>query len=173
MRLFYSMDHGDSQNPSRATGGFDLPQLVCLFEQGLVEEWPTLELSIAGQPVDYLVNDASVRLCSPRLREVIDSNCGEHDQRQWLDAAVTTERSQVLEYYVLHFPSLPDVLDPEQTLMNGLMVVRPVISLRRAEGHRVFGFRWGGMGTVVARPLKLAIEQAGCTGVGFENIRLA
>ena len=171
MKRFFYMQWEDTESPTRAKGGFDLPQLHQLADLRRVVDWPPLQLMIDAEPADYLVNDAVVRLCSPRLRSVIDTVGGEVGDLQWLDASVATSTGEVLRYFVLHFPSLPDVLDRGQTLTNGPHVVRPVVSLTRAAGYHILGFNPGGIRTIVSAELKRAIVEVGCTGVGFENVK--
>lgn len=155
--------------------GSDDPQLdEVLAEPGLVEDWKPLEVVVReGSPADYLANNVGVRLCSKRLRTAIDAASADADQLQWLDAQVIDESGNVRTYYVLHFPTLPDVLDPDRTIKSrGWFVVKPVIARSRVGTHRVFSFPGGTSRMIVAEDVRKAIEKAGCTGVDFAAVAL-
>lgn len=148
--------------------------LEVLAEPGLVEDWEPLELVLReGSPTDYLANNLGVRLCSKRMRTAIEAASAGADQFQWLDAQVMDESGNVHTYYVLHFPTLPDVLDPDRTIKSrGWFVVMPVIAGSRVGAHRAFSFPGGSSRMIVANDVRQAIEQAGCTGVDFAAVAL-
>lgn len=112
----------------------------------------------------------TVRLCSPRLRDLIDAVSSELDEYQWLDAAIVTPEERVT-YFILHFPRLADVLDESATTRSRTgSLVRPVISNARAEGRRIFGLSYR-LRTVVDQVMHDAVVESGCTGLEFAPLR--
>jgi hypothetical protein len=171
VRRFFYMQWRDSNSPTIASGELEPSQLRLLGDASRVVDWAAPSFTAVSPLVDYVVNHAVVRLCSPLLKEVIEEFRSDVDDVQWLAASVITQHKEPLPYYLLHFPTSPDLLDPAQTLMNGSQVIRPAVSLERASGHHVFGFNAGGNRTIVSVELRAAITTAGCTGVGFEDVR--
>ena len=63
----------------RANDLFSLP------ETGRVEQWKTVELDLGqAKGADYLASSLSCRLCSDKLREVLQAQAAPEDQIQWL-----------------------------------------------------------------------------------------
>ena len=83
-----------------------------------VREWTPLRLLVDGTPSDYLANDLALRLCSPRLRAVIEGALSPDDEVQWLDAPVRDQAGNETLYHVLHV-SRPDVWDDARTIRVG------------------------------------------------------
>lgn len=154
-----------------AHGIYDAELGPLLAEPGTVEDWQPLELDLEDQvSTDYLANDIGIRLCSPRLRAVLDSKRGAKDQLQWL-AALVRDRQGAREYSILHFPDLPDVLDPQRTIKaRGWFVVKPVIALNSTDGHTVFSFAGAKTRVIVSDTVRRAIIEAECSGVDFSPI---
>lgn len=153
--------------------GIDDPERdELLVEPGRVEGWVPLEVEVrGGAPTDYLANNVGVRLCSERLKEALEQASTGADEFQWLDAEVLDEAGTRHKYYVLHFPALPEVLDPERTITSrGWFVVKPVVARSRVGQHCVFSFPGGTSRTVITDQVRKAIEQAGCTGVDFAPV---
>jgi hypothetical protein len=131
----------------------------------------TLELRDADRPLDYLANTLGVRLCSPRLREVIDAERGPRDSVEWLPATVTDPAGVPHPYFVLHTLADADVLDPERTLTGPSgSPIRPVVDPRRVTDEQVMSFPGASVRLIVTDRVRRAIERAGCTGVRFSAV---
>src|SRR5260370_24260776 len=77
-----------------------------LLEGGEVTDWRVLTFVLdEGVQVDYLANTFAFRLCSQKLREVIDGNCTRQDVVQWLPAVVTGLDRVGAPRCGLHFPA--------------------------------------------------------------------
>lgn len=164
----------DENGQSFATGEDSLLRDQVLAGLRGIEDWQDPVLEVVGEALDdYLANDIGVRLCSPRLRELIDDIASENDAIHWLDARVVFERSE-FPFFVLHFLSFPDVLDPIKTLRaRGGFVVRPVVSRARLQGHKVFSFAGGVTRLIVDSDIRNAVEYSRCTGVDFAPVRMS
>lgn len=142
--------------------------LFTLPYTGVVEGWHPLVLELrAGEFVDYLSSNLGCRLCSDRLKGILQSCASSDDELQWL--AVEVHRgTEKRTYWVLHFPNPPDVLSPDKSIFAGEFVVKPVLSKDTIGSHQVFSFPKGGeLPLFVAEPVKRAIEAAGYTGMEF------
>jgi hypothetical protein len=149
-------------------------ELILLPYEGRVGAWapPRLRLR-GGKPSDYLANDQRLRLCSDRLKEVLEKTAAASDEMQWLPVEVEGDHG-VAAYQALHFPNPPDVLDPDRTLWAEDFVVKPVLSRRKAHLHRIFCYpKSEGRPLFVAHEVKTAIVGAGCTGLYFRTARMA
>lgn len=172
MSGFFFLHLRDEPHAPLAYGPDDPERDELLVEPGRVEGWVPLELEVrSGVPTDYLANNVGVRLCSERLKDALEQANSGADELQWLDATVLDAAGIGHRYYVLHFPTLPDVLDPERTITSrGWFVVKPVIAESRVGQHRVFSFPGGTSRTVVTDQVREAVVRAGCTGVDFASV---
>ena len=168
---FYFLDVRDVADAPVAYGTDDPVGDGLLAEPGRPDHWPRLDLTVdEGVPTDYLANNLGVRLCSPRLRAILDQAAGPADELQWLDARVIDEHGS-RPYHVLHFPTVPDVLDRERTIwVDDELVVMPVIASGKVADHRIFTIPGGGGRIIVANDVRLAIRAARCTGITFSRV---
>jgi hypothetical protein len=150
-------------------GGFGLPYA------GIVEDWQPLALELReGDFADYLASNLGCRLCSDRLKSILESHASPADELQWLVTEVH-RRAEKHVYWILHFPNPPDVLNKSKTLfVDGTdVVVKPVLSKDATAGHQVFAYPEAGELTLfVGEPVKRAIEAAGCTGMELSRAPL-
>lgn len=146
-------------------------RMFTLPDSGLVQDWkpPSLELR-KGEFADYLASDLGCRLCSERLRSILQENASPDDELQWLDIEVS-RGSERRVYSILHFPNPPDIVSKEGSIFAGDFVVKPVL-LRAAIGnHTVFSYpKAGELMLFVAESVKRAIEAVGCTGIEFSRV---
>lgn len=143
--------------------------------EGMITDWLPLVLELrGGEYPDYLASDFGGRICSERMRTLLDRHASASDVLQWLDVLVV-KGEQERPYFYLHFPSPPAVLHPQRTIFAGQeMVVKPVISEIAAANHQVFTFpRNHGVGWVVAEVVRDAIVRAGLTGCEVSRIASA
>jgi hypothetical protein len=146
-----------------------------LPNEGKVNDWKPIVVEVRdGDYCDYLACNIGGRICSKKLRDIINQNASTHDDLQWLDlSAIKNGEKQV--YYMLHFPYPPDVLNIDRTLFvkNTDIVVRPVFSRIRCESFNVISFYENmGVSWYIRDFVKKAIQAAGCTGIEFSQARV-
>jgi hypothetical protein len=141
-----------------------------LPDSGTVEDWQTLILDLVeGDFADYLASNLGCRLCSKRLKDLLDSHASSVDELQWLPVIVR-EGTEQRPYSILHFPNPPDVLNKEKSLFARYFVVKPVLSEAAVGNHQVFSYPGGGEITLfVSRKVKLAIKSAGYSGMELSS----
>lgn len=117
---------------------------------------------------DYLANDVGGRLCSARMRSVLEGVKGERDSLTFLEVPVKTT-SGVQPFYFLRFLR-PDgtVLNKERSIMAGEAIVKPVLSKANITGREVFTIP-GDEDVIwfVSQTAKDALIASGCTGIEF------
>lgn len=167
---FYYVHWADKPGHAVAKGAVDREVDDRLIAGGSVRQWdaPTFRLDM-GVAVDYLANSSAWRLCSQRLREVLDSNRGDRDVLQWLPVSVVDAAGAQLPYWVLHFPEVPDVIHKTRSVFSGSVLVKACIDTGLATGHRVFTLSRYGVYLVIAGQVKTAVAEAGCTGIEFSR----
>ncbi len=169
MGKYYFLTLRDAPDAPVAHGVDDPDRDALLAEPGRVVGWPGLQLSCAGELVDYLANDVGVRLCSTPLRAVVDQ-AQASEAIQWLPASVVDGNGREHAYHVLHLSEVPDVLDRALTLWVGEdFVVKPVVSRSKAAPHQIFGVPGGGR-LIVADAVRRAVQARALTGIDFERV---
>ena len=119
-------------------------ELFSLPLSGRVEDWMPFALELRdGEFVDYLASDLGCRLCSGKMRDILQRHASPKDELQWLPVNVFRGDEQ-RSYAILHFPNPPDVLDKRGTLFAGDFVVKPVLFVEALHLHDVFSFPNGG-----------------------------
>lgn len=171
MAYFY-LQLADADVVPMASAPYDTDSDELLAEPGRVGGWQRLELtSEDSRLTDYLANDAGVRLCSERLRSVLDASRSEADTIQWLDAQVRTPDGGVHPFWILHLVAHPDVLDPSRTIRaRDDFVVKAVVSCGAAAPYKVFGFPGATTRLIVSGDVRDAVIEATCTGIEFSEV---
>ena len=163
------------EHESRGVGyAVGIDGLFFLPDSGVVENWQPLVLQLrdGGFP-DYLASDLGCRMCSERLKTILDRNAASSDVTQWLDATVIMYGEE-RRYYILHFPQPPDILDKTKSIFAGSFVVKPVLSADLAGPHCVFGYpNCGKLPLIVCERAKRAILASGCSGIEFSKVPTA
>jgi len=145
-----------------------------LASGGWIDDWKPLKFQLdKGVVVDYLPNSFAYRLCSDRLRQVLDGARGSVDTVQWLPAIVTDEQGKEHSYAILHFPEVPNVLSMTKSVLTGPMIVKAFLDKRLVEGHRIFSFPQETVRVVIAGEVKANIESSHCTGMKFSRVPVA
>jgi hypothetical protein len=140
---------------------------------GRVVDWQNLRFEVGeGIVTDYLANNYAFRLCSERLRHIIDRNRGS-DEVQWLSAIVRARDGTEMRYSILHLPAAPRVLNVSKSIMSGPMIVKACLDASLVNGHRVFSFPNESVRLIVASLVKAAIDAAGCSGIKFSKVPVA
>lgn len=160
-------------NDAQAVARDSNPDLFFLPDHGIVEHWAGRDLTLSeGVITDYLASDMGCRMCSEKMRGVLDESRSENDHLQWLPVVVHAGKES-LTYYILHLPTPLPILDKDRTLYaaGGRAVVKPVIDPKAAEGHAVMAYPGAGqLGLVVNEATMKALKRAGCTGMSFSRM---
>jgi hypothetical protein len=143
------------------------PGLFMLQAEGEVVGWEPVALDLVeGDFSDYLASNLGVRLCSERMKEVLQRFAGPRDVLQWLPVRVFKGEDE-RQFFILHLPILDDVLG-SKTLFHEDVVIKPVLSLRRALGHAVFSYRGSeGVSLFIDERVRKALSEAGCSGAKY------
>lgn len=124
-----------------------------------IPSWEPLRFAVESHDlVDYLPNNLEIRLCSLRMRQVIDRNLASKDSVQWLSAEVVDGLGNSHNYFVLHLPGRADSLEK----LNMVRAKRVRRNLFRVPGARLLLF--------VSFELREALINEGCTGLSFEPV---
>lgn len=150
------------------------PALFFLPE-GEIAAWQPITLQLTdGGFADYLANDMGVRLCSPKMRAVLEAAGGPGDVVRWLAVHVEYALGDSREYWILHFPSPFDVVHREQSILAGDFVAKLVLRNDRLTDRHVFSYPGGGgLPLIVTDRVKAALERAGCTGIEYSEVRVS
>jgi hypothetical protein len=171
---FHYLHFADMPALALAQAQYDSDLAKRLHTGGKVSEWEGLGFVLdGGIVVDYLANTYAFRLCSQRLRDVIDSQRGDGDVLQWLPVVAIDRRGAELPYWVLHFPEVPDVINKAKSVFSGSVMIKACLDAEHVAGHRVFTLSHYGVYLVVADQVKDAIRQAGCSGLEFSKVPMA
>ena len=154
----------DQEAPTSLAHG---PKGLHLLDAREMESVP-LQLD-EGEPVDYQPNFMVWRLCSERLRRILDEHKALVDELRWIPVPLSAG-GRTLQYFRLLSTPLPRLLHPS-SIMAGPMIVKPVLDADRAAPHHVFVLSEDG-NAIVAQPIRDAIA-AGCRGVAFLNVLTA
>lgn len=148
---------------------FDVP------DDGVITNWKPITLKLKDGPFsDYQANSAACRLCSMKLKSIIEEHKSPEDEIQWLPAVVKNEKDEKREYFVLHFPNESDVIDWGKSItIDKHFVVKPVFSLSKIGSRKVFNYPSGGaIVLLVSEDIKEEIEKANCTNLSINKVPL-
>lgn len=181
LRRFYNIFYaGDFGIPFASS---DIDPVGLIPKRGGITSWTPLELVIKpgkweGALADFVNSNLSARLCSRRLRDLLDGLRSATDEVQWLPAYVTDLAGNRVEHFVLHFPEPPDVLnlEPGETIYHNCdngqrILIRPCLSRTKAKGRKLFNIPGLEVATIVDESVKQALEAAGMLGMEFSPIR--
>ena len=145
----------------------DSGQLHLLPEEGWVKGWEIRRFFLRnGIYADYLAADISCRLCSERLRDILERCKSEKDVLQWLDAEVESETGEKKRYYLLHFPEPEDLLDKSKCAYYKTTLLKHVIDMKASAGHEVFSYIGGSTVSFIAtQKVREELKNAGCSGL--------
>lgn len=144
-------------------------------DNGVVKNWKPIVFKLKdGSFSDYQANSAACRLCSIKLKSIIDQHKSFQDEIQWLPVYVKNDDGDTREYFILHFPNEPDVIDWEKSItVDKRFVVKPVFSLKKIDRRKVFNYPSGGaIVLLVSEDIRKAIEKAGCTNLSISKAPL-
>jgi len=148
--------------------------LFILLDSGTpVSEWEGLHFTMKGGTFsDYLANNHAARLCSAKMRKILDHMKSEIDELQWLPVIVENENGEQRQYFILHFPITYDVLNEKESIFGAYnSIIKPVISQSKAHGHNIFTFHGAAqLSFRISEPVKVEIQKEKCTGMEFERV---
>ena len=148
---------------------------VDIPDQGKITDWkPIIFNLIDGSFSDYQANSEVCRLCSEKLRSILDTFKSQTDEIQWLPVTVRSKEGEEREYYILHFENEYDVIDWDQSItVDKHFVVKPVFSIKKIDKHKVFNYPSSqGMGLLISEDIKNEVEKAGCTNLSISKVPL-
>ncbi|HEY3358695.1 MAG TPA: hypothetical protein VGQ83_35940 [Polyangia bacterium] len=149
---------------------FNTEELLFLPADGPVVGWQPLTGTLGrGEESDYLASNLAFRICSARMRAILEELATPADVLQWLPVHVANSRAELREYHVLHFPAPPDVIDRDRSIiMDDDVIVKVLLCAESAARHAVFSYPGGGSTTfLVNGEVKKRLQKAGCTGIQF------
>ncbi len=143
--------------------------------EGRIDDWQELVLDLRdGDYPDYLSSNYCGRICSERMRRILDESATKDDHLQWLSVKVR-HRGEVRQYYYLHFPHPPDVLHPQKTIFAGKdAVVKPILRAEALAPHAVFTFpKDEGESLIVSEVVKNRILERALCGLELDRMPVA
>lgn len=148
---------------------FDVPH------DGFITDWKPITLHLRDGPFsDYQANSEACRLCSSKLRSIIDRNKSPQDQIQWLPMIVRDSSGEEREYFILHFPDVYDVIDRENSTFFGKdQLIKPVFSLRKIGEHKVFNYDpYNFFSFFISEDIRKDIEKKKFTNLNISKTRV-
>lgn len=141
-----------------------------------VANWQSIDFKLKdGKYPDYLASNTGARLCSEKLKNIIDENKYETDEIQWLDVVVIDESGRKEPYFSLHFPVLHQVVDMEKSLLNvDSTVIRPVLKYELVKDKSIFCIpEKYAHSFYVSKKIRDAIKAADCTGISLSKAKIS
>jgi hypothetical protein len=171
MTSFFKVLFAGTSNPAIARASYNPELHKSMAYAGYIGDWKPLYFTLGeGTVEDYSGNNYAFRLCSERLRDILEGRRAAIDKVQWLAAPVTDTQGRVLPYSILHFTETPEVIDRTKSMLAGPVIVKPCLNHRLVGAHRVFSLPEDTVTLIISDEVKQAIEDAGCTGMGFSRI---
>ena len=147
-----------------------------LPDEGYIENWePIIFTKMKEDEIltDYPATNICDRICSPKLREIIEDNLTEEDNEiQWLPMHIKDEETgDITEYYYLHFPEYCDILNLEKSTINPVLgnYDKKIICYQKVKDRSVFNCPKAKFFIDVSKKLKEEIFKQGCTGISVDQ----
>jgi hypothetical protein len=144
--------------------------LFLLPAQGEVQGWKIFEMRhTTGLFVDYMANDLGLRLCSPKLRKIIDETTGTSDIRQWLEVKIKYD-DRMISYFILHFPDGFVKLNRKKTVYGPMeTIIKAVFDGNEASLRTLFTYKGSSTQILaISEVLQKKIIDSECVGIEFE-----
>ncbi len=150
----------------------DYSEINLLPKQGRVKDWVTKYFILKnGEYTDYLPANIGCRLCSEKMRDILEEYKSEKDVLQWLDAEVESETGEKRHYFILHFPVLEDVLDKKKSKYVRNVLTKQVINPRACAGHEVFScIEESTISFIVSKKVREELKKTCCRGLIYAQI---
>lgn len=156
----------DEQEHLGVAHALTIPWTEFLPDNEKVTSWKPLFFELRdGDFPDYLASNLAYRMCSERLRRILDKHASTSDVLQWLDVTVKSANAN-RDYFILRFPQPPDVLDKGRSTFAADFVFKAVLSKDRIGDHQVFAYpQCGKLPFFISAGVKHAIEREHFTGM--------
>lgn len=138
-------------------------------DEGYIVNFPKFRLKLKDgiRAPDYLSADIGRKLCSEKLKCILEKMKGPKDKIQWLKTSAIDLTGTEIIYYFMHFPQKYDVLNKSETKYSpsGYPIV-PALSQPLLEGHFIFSYCGsGGLCLIVHENVKAEIIRQKCSGI--------
>lgn len=133
-----------------------------------ISEWVARRLSCEGRLGHFPPTDVIGRLCSPELREIMESFATD---ALWLPATIHHEGIDK-PYFFLHYTTIPDVVDPNKSVFVNGRLFRPCFTKDRVINYKVLILRKTANLIYVHKDVRDAIKKAGIDGLTFEKVEV-
>ena len=130
-----------------------------------VSEWEAPNLTCNGMLGHFPPTDVVGRLCSPTLRDIIESFATD---ALWLPATIQNKGAEH-HYFFLHFSTIPDVLDLNKSEFVSGRLFRPCFAADRVINYKVFILKKTTQLVYVHTDVREAIKKSGIKGLNFEK----
>ena len=147
-----------------------------LPDEGYIENWQPLIFTKKKEDkvlTDYPATNICSRICSPKLRKIIEENLTEDDNEiQWLPMHIKDEETgDITEYYYLHFPEYCDVLDLERSTIDQILggYDKEIVSYQKVKNKSIFNRPFNSCAINLSKKLKEEIFKTNCTGISVEQ----
>jgi ribosomal protein L24E len=168
--LFYIFGKNVRNGGVAKDSKFNSGTLYFLRENQRITDWELLQCEIiegAGF-YDYQANTHGFRLCSQKLKDVLENGKNPEDKIQWLEATITWNNETRL-YYVLHFYETVDVFDYERSGWDGKFFNKPKVFLKeKIKNHNVFSTYVDSLCILVKPEIIKEIKRQKLTGMVYE-----
>lgn len=136
-------------------------------------DWKVFEFELRdGTYSDYQASDLSLRLCSEKLRNIIDDTRTQQDEVQWFETIVKSSNGEKRTYYALHFPMNYPVIDYERShISDHGIIIKPIFLETAFDDKHIcvvpneYGISW-----YISNELLNRITKAKCTGISFTKV---
>lgn len=173
MRSFYKISF--NQEFTYGVGFPEEEEDFDISHNGTITDWKPIVLKLKDGPFsDYQANSEACRLCSIKLKTIIDQHKSPQDEIQWLPMIVKDEHGEERDYFILHFPVIYNVIDKENsTFFGDNQLIKPVFSLRKIGGHKIFNYdSYNFFSFFISKDIKKATEKAECTNLSISKVPL-
>src|SRR5262245_18126264 len=139
MRYFHIRGQSGKSAVITVPQGFDqLPYWADLEASRSDSSWvPPPTRALEGPRVDWAPSNLYSRLCSEKLRRILD---GFSDTLVWLPVPVETSHGEVL-FFILHFTEFGDVIDPDKSNFVAGRLFRAHLASSKVGQRRIFAIQ--------------------------------
>lgn len=136
-----------------------------------VIDWNTpILLNSNEQFSDFSNSIFAHKICSERLKNIIERFASEDDPIQWLPLIVKNKQGVEKKYFELHFTQKNDVLSKTASTFDKFgMLISPVFEYEKIQNKNLFSHS-NSRSLIVSEKLKQAIQDAGCTDIIFFKV---
>ena len=140
-------------------------------ERELLAEWSTPTFLVEGAMADLQPNDAGVKMCSTKMRNIIEEQRAKSDRIEWLPVHIECG-GVVHDYAIPHLLDEIDVVDRERSVLNPSTggVVKAHLRAEAIDDHRVFTYS-SATGVIILFTEEVYGALRSCSGCSFLKIK--